>query len=179
MTAVELWVPPPHQINCSMPPLSRDMFAFTLDNVKGEIIACDTNSCDQLTETGWKVFVPELLEGRWYHTSAVTSKGLLLVGGGGSWNTTESVPFNGGESVKSFPLEPGRYLHCSIQITESTIVLTGNGGPTPHNAVHEYSNLEGEVTSRELPSLIFARYNHACGMYSVGTSKVSLGLNVI
>ena len=90
----------------------------------------------------------------------------LLLAGGFDTTTTELMPVDGGESEPSFHLNPGRYGHCSIQPSPTTIILTG-GSETP-SLVTEYSGVGGpveEVTTRELPSLKQGRDLHACGVY--------------
>ena len=58
---------------------------------------------------------------RYGHTSAVTSRGLLLVGGqqSASLTTTELVTMEG-DSMEDFGLSPGRKDHCSIQVRLGT-----------------------------------------------------------
>ena len=71
------------------------------------------------------------IEWRVAHTSAITPDGLLLVGGSGSPNTTELIPRKreeGEGGYMGFSLEIGRQFHCSIQIDETSIVLTGGLG---------------------------------------------------
>ena len=156
----------------------------TLNYVQGRIIYCGLSECEELTKNGWKL-VANTLEFRREHTSAlISSEGILLVGGDGSKNTTEIVPLDGGDSRKSFALETGRYYHCSIQVSDTTIVLTGGGTyETGHwsmtdtlSLVTEYAGLgtEGSVVSKLLPSLLSKRAQHACGTYAIGSSQVNM-----
>ena len=51
------------------------------------------------------------------HTSVVTSKGIFLMGGEFSPNTTELIDPHLENSVESFPLLPGRVSHCLIKVS--------------------------------------------------------------
>jgi len=139
------------------------MYGNTVTALGEELVVCYNVTCWQLTEeSGWGVLAVTR-ESRRYHSTASTSQGLLLLGGSDSPQTTEILQDN--ESLQSFPLSPGRKNHCSIQVDPSTIVLTGGSKTT--STVTEISNLENEeVSSRDLPSLITGRRNHACGIYT-------------
>jgi hypothetical protein len=143
----------------------------TVDTVDGRVLACYDDSCLELTGSGWEAG-PSTLHSRIHHTSAVTAEGLLLVGGSYSRTTTELLPLDGGSSRQGFPLQPGRRDHCSIQLSADTIVLTG--GWDTESLVTEHSGLGtgGEVTTRELPALLTPRWDHACGVYTVGGTQV-------
>merc|ERR1712192_389167 len=78
LQSVEFWTPAP---------LS--------DSVNGEVILCSDSSCLRLEEGKWKE-VAQLTEKRWRHSSAVTSRGLMLLGGQVSPNTTELVSLEEG-----------------------------------------------------------------------------------
>ena len=178
---IEFWSPAPQNIQCTIPVAWADSRAITLDFVQGRVIYCAW-VCEELTITGWKM-VASTLEFRRFHTSAVISaQGILLVGGDGSKSTTEIVPIDGGGSRKSFPLETDRFYHCSIQVSDTTIVLTG--GAVYDNwyvtdtlsLVTEYTGLgtAAGVVSKALPDLLSKRANHACGMYTIGSSQVNM-----
>jgi hypothetical protein len=102
----------------------------------------------------------------------VTAEGLLLVGGQYSPTTTELLPAEGGPAREGFPLQPGRWGHCSIQLSADTIVLTGGGGTESLVTEHSGLGTGGEVTTRELPALLTPRFDHACGVYTVGGTQV-------
>jgi hypothetical protein len=150
------------------------MYDPTVDMVEGQVLACYRDSCLELTGSGWEAG-PSTLHARTRHTSAVTAEGLLLVGGLDSPTTTELLPAEGGPSEEGFPLQPGRWDHCSIQLSADTIVLTGGWGT--YSLVTEHSGLGtgGEVTTRELPALTIPRDRHACGVYTVGGTQVGQG----
>jgi len=117
------------------------------------------------------------IEWRVAHTSAITPDGLLLVGGSGSPNTTELIPRDreeGEGGYMGFSLETGRQFHCSIQIDETSIVLTGGLGTESLVTEHtELGDLEDAV-SREIANLTTGRYYHACGMYTVGEYEAKM-----
>merc|ERR1719167_882787 len=75
---VEVWSP---TVNCSLPNLP-DLGGYwndlSLDLVGEQLVACRDFDCVALVEDVWEVIEgPE--ESRVYHTSAVTSQGLLLI----------------------------------------------------------------------------------------------------
>ena len=82
------------------------------------------NSCIKLTQGGW-VPLQDTLEGRYDHSSMVVGEKILLIGGLGSSSTTELVPLDGGASVPSVRLQPGRERHCGIPVSHNTVILTG------------------------------------------------------
>jgi len=157
---VEVWSP---TVNCSLPnfpDLGGYWQDLSLDLVGGQFVACRDFDCVALVGDAWEgIEGPEL--SRVYHTSAVTSRGLLLIGGYNSPGTTELLQIG-----QTFPLTHNMDEHCSIQVSESTIVLTG--GRITLNLVTEYSGLETggwEVSSKQLASLGTGRRQHACGSY--------------
>jgi len=157
---VEVWSP---TVNCSLPnfpDLGGYWQDLSLDLVGGQFVACRDFDCVALVGDAWEgIEGPEL--SRVYHTSAVTSRGLLLIGGYNSPGTTELL-----QAGQTFPLTHNMDEHCSIQVSESTIVLTG--GRITLNLVTEYSGLETggwEVSSKQLASLGTGRRQHACGSY--------------
>jgi len=157
---VEVWSP---TVNCSLPNLP-DLGGYwddlSLDLVGEQLIACRDDACVSLDGDAWaQIQGPQ--QRRVYHTSAVTTRGLLLMGGYDSPGTTELL-----QAGETFPLTHNLDEHCSIQLSESTVVLTG--GRITFNTVTEYSGLDSggwEVSSRELPSLNTGRRQHACGSY--------------
>jgi len=157
-------------ISCTLPPLPAEMSGHTVDVVDGKVVACLEYLCYQLVETSW-VFLGATLFSRAGHTSSVTEQGLLLVGG---WSNpynlaaynAEVMPGEGGVSNYAFPVPwPGRRDHCSIQVSPSTIVLTG--GLDTEALVTEVSGIGGAVSFKNLSSLITGRWDHTCGIYSV------------
>ena len=169
-TSVEYWSPGSPAFPCSLPPLSRATLVPSLDYVQGRVVACYLDDCHFLTSTGWQHLVTSL-HSRQYHTSAPTSKGLLLVGGYNSSSATELV--EGAATREGFTLHNQREGHCSIQLSDSSIVLTG--GYSSLSLVTEYSDIhQQEASPRELGSLLTGRYGHACGSYLVADKQVTL-----
>ena len=101
------------------------------------------NSCDLLKpDLGWEAGVVSTLQSRRFHTSSQTGQGLLLIGGDDSPETSELLPWGTNQSIPSVSLPPpGRLRHCSIQISEDVVVLTGGSLPQTSNLVTELSNL--------------------------------------
>jgi hypothetical protein len=155
------------------------MYNPTVNLAGGNITACYHVKCWVLGQSAWEEG-PAPLQSRTRHTSAVLpGGGILLVGGqhqtgwtttGGT--TTEIVQPNH-LSVAGFNINPGRQEHCSAQTGPTSIVLTGGDGT--ETLVNEYSGIDqgDRATSKDLPSLKQGRRYHACGMYTVGGSKVS------
>ena len=167
-----MWAPHPYNISCSLPSLPEGRSYPTADwlPASGSALVCYQHSCTRLTPSGWEEGA-STLEYRSFHTTSVTSSGLLLVGGTQSPNTTELLPTEGGDAVQSFPLEHEMSYHCSISLSPSSFILTG--GLSTKNLVTEYSGVDtGEVTTRELPPLIHGWYSHACGTYTSGDTQV-------
>ena len=167
--SAEFWAP--GELHCSLPSLNREMADHTVNSWQDKLIACSGDSCDQLTASGWQHWRNTQFY-RSGHTSAVTSRGLLLVGGRGSSTLAEFLSWDEGEYAGGFNLADGRGYHCSIQTSPSTVVLTG--GLTTESQVTELSGLAaGETVSyRELPGLLQGREGHACGYYNMGTTQV-------
>ena len=142
-------------------------------------LACAGEGCFELAGDGWKDG-PSFVHGRYSQTSAVTSRGLLIVGGGaknGPYDT-ELIPAMGGDGVESFSLPYWTKFHCMIQVSESEIVLAG----TYHapNLVTKYSGIDGDnVVSEELPPLVTGRYRHACGTYWADKTQVGFHTRLI
>merc|ERR550517_288902 len=80
LQSVEFWTPPPLSAQCFLSDLPHWNFFHSLDSVNGEVILCGDSSCLHLEEGKWKE-VAQLAEKRWRHSSAVTSRGLMLLGG--------------------------------------------------------------------------------------------------
>jgi len=165
---VEFWSP---QLQCSLPDLPKSLSFHTVDYVDGSALTCYGSSCLRLSPgtNTWEGAV-NTIESRELHTSAVTSQGLLLIGGLGSISTTELVTVDG-SAKESFTLEQGRMGHCSIQLSDSKIVLTG--GQLHPNLVTEYSGIDNgwQVTAKQLEPLITPRYYHACATYNLGHTQ--------
>lgn len=138
----------------------------------GGVLACQGSGCLRLAGDGW-VAGPQTIHPREGHSSVVTPRGLLLVGGSSSPTTTELL-VEGEHSVDSFSLIPGRENHCSIQLQQNgytTMVLTG--GYKTEKLVTMFSGLEGDtVTFSDLAELNTGRGFHACGSYTLGGKEM-------
>merc|ERR1719285_54631 len=167
--SVEFWSP---DLSCSLPTLTREMSSRpSLDFVSGKLVVCFHTGCDVFTGTTWEP-LQDTWKDRWEHGSAVINDFILLVGGFNARNSTERMPVDGGESKPGYSFKPGREKHCLIKTGASSIVLTG--GLFYDDMVTEHSGLGpgDEMITRELPSLIQARDNHACGMYQNAGKKM-------
>jgi len=167
LQSVEFWAPPPLSAQCFLSDLPHWNFYHSLDSLNGEVILCGDSYCSRLKGDKWEE-AAQLVEKRWRHTSVVTSRGLMLLGGQASPNTTELVSMEGGGTKELLPLEPPRLDHCSIQVSEDVVVLTGGRGTEFLVTEHNLSQREARV--KQLPSLETGRRYHACGHYTVGSS---------
>jgi len=166
LQSVEFWTPPPLSAQCFLGDLPHWNFFHSLDSLNGEVI-CGDSSCSRLEAGKWEE-VAQLTEKRWRHSSAVTSRGLMLLGGQVSPNTTELVSFDGDETEELKVLDPPRLDHCSVQVSADVVVLTG--GRETEFLVTEHNLGQRETSVRQLPSLETGRRYHACGHYTVGNS---------
>ena len=107
------------------------------------------------------------LEFRYAHSSAVTSEGVLLLGGYDS-RTTEVIPATGAAAVAGMVSLSHGYGHCTVQLSDGLAVLSG-GHQSPA-LVTEYDLLSGEA--RHLPELREGRRTHACSWYHRGHDMV-------
>ena len=105
-------------------------------------------------------YLQDTIASRFYHSSARTEDAVLLIGGDHS-NSTEWIPVDGS------PAQPGPFTvrhginHCTMQISDKTIVVTG-GGDTK-DLVTQYDLPTGKETP--LTPLGQPRSGHACGLY--------------
>jgi len=114
-------------------------------------------------EDGW-TYSHTLSHKRVGHSSWMTNKGLLLMGGWLSDTTTEILPADGGEGVPSFELEYKTKYACSIPDLDShSVVLTGGGFDEDFSKLVSRYNLHGFV--EDLPQLTEGRFDHGCGSY--------------
>ena len=161
------------QVTCRLPDLSRDMYSPSVNFVQDTIVACYKDSCDKLQQGAW-VKMADTRQNRSDHTSEVIGDSILLIGGTDSPTTTELVRVSG-ESVEGFSLgTAGRREHCSVKISDGTVVTIGGFGSW--SQVTEYMGIGGEVTTRELPELLTGREQHVCGQYTAGETRVMAAL---
>jgi len=165
LSTSEFWSPPPNPSSCVLPYLPSMMAHHTIDRVGDKLVLCYRKACSVFSGGEWS-HLADTIVNRHYHTSAVVGDAVLLVGGEYDWYTTELVSVDGGESQLDFQLDQGRFKHCSIQTSETSMVLTGGDGTL--ELVTQHTGLgqgEGGVVSEEMPSLITGRKYHACGSY--------------
>ena len=164
--SVEFWSP---GVTCRLPDFSRDMYnGPSVSFIQDTIVACYYDSCDKLQEGAW-LKMADMRHVRGGHTGEVINDSVLLIGGIDSPTMTELVTVSG-QSVEGFSLDPGRKSHCSLKISDRSVVVIGGVGT--ESQVTEYMGLQEEVTSRELPDLLTGRWYHACGQYMDGETQV-------
>jgi len=159
-TSVEVFNPNTNK-SCLLPSLPEQRLCHTMDylTICGGMYTF--TSCITFSSGEW-VTSHSLPEERWYHNSWVMeADSILLLGGLESPDTTDVVSEGVYEGGQGFRMDSSTMFSCSIHDeTTNTLVITG-GYYTLHN-VSRYDTL-GYL--EELPSLINARWNHACGAY--------------
>ena len=155
---MELWSPAE---SCVLEDYPRSMDRNPTANlVAGELVACYSDSCDIFNHGGWNHLV-DTRERRYYHSTAVKDDRLLLIGGIDS-RTTEWIPLDGSPSQPGpFDVRHG-YGHCTLQISNEIIIVTG--GYQTESYVTEY-HLSGDGNETALTPMTKGRYAHACGVY--------------
>ena len=138
----------------------------TVNLVSGNLVACYDDTCDIYREGYWQNLQHMTVQRR-YHSSATTEDAVLLIGGVPDWDeqegTTEWIPVDGS------PARPGPFTvrhgsrHCTIQLSDGNIVVTGGLGSGSEAYVTKYHLVHG--TETPLSSLKQPRYAHACGAY--------------
>ena len=132
----------------------------TVNLVLGEIVACYEDSCDIYNNGKWNHLV-NTREKRTSHSTAVKDDRILIMGGSVS-RSTEWI------SVDGSPSQPGPcdirhgQLHCTLQISNEIIIVTG--GEDTESYVTEY-HLSGDGNETPLSPLTTGRLYHACGVY--------------
>merc|ERR1719187_477171 len=76
-TEVEFWSP---SVQCTLPPLTRDMLSHTMTAVQGKVVACYWDKCDQFDGSQW-TYLQDMLHLRRYHTAVEVGGSVLLMGG--------------------------------------------------------------------------------------------------
>ena len=156
--SVELWSP---SENCILEDYPRRMrWGPTANLVSKKLVACYNRTCEIYDNGEWNHLV-DTRERRTYHSSAVKDDRLLLIGGLYS-RTTEWIPLDGSPSQPGpFDIRHG-YLHCTLQISNEIIIVTG--GRDTESYVTEYQ-LTGDGNETPLSPLTKGRAEHACGVY--------------
>ena len=162
--AVEFWSYPNVELiqnwSCVLNDYPRVMVGGpTVNLVSGHLVACYWDSCEIYREGSWQ-HLQYTTATRRFHSSATTEDAVLLIGGDNS-NSTEWIPVNGSSALPGpFTVRHGN-SHCSIQISEDIIVVTG--GRFTDNYATQYRLTDGSETP--LTSLGQGRWDHACGVY--------------
>ena len=148
----------------------------TANFVAGKLVACYGRSCKiYIDGFGWNHLV-ETIKSREDATSAVKDDKILLIGGGKydpetrSYDrTTEWVSVDGSPSVPGpFNVRHGS-SHCTIQVTNNYVVVTG--GERTEEYVTGYE-LSGDGNMTLFNRLKQGRYGHACGVYQEAGQQV-------
>ena len=158
--SVEFWsAADPEQGSCVLKDFPRRVYSPTVNLVSGHLVACYGESCDVYRGGSWQ-HLQKTTVFRQYHSSAATDNAVLLIGGDYS-NTTEWIPVDGSPAQEGpFTTRHG-WGHCTIQISDDIIVLTG--GSYTEDIVAQYQLSDGTKTA--LTSMGQPRYEHACGAY--------------
>ena len=131
----------------------------TVNLVSGRLVACSFDTCEIYQDGSWQ-HLQNTTVSRMDHSSASTPDAVLLIGGVYS-NSTEWIPLDGSPAQQGpFNVRHGPD-HCTIQISDDVIVVTGGGWPADY--VTEYHLADGNETP--LTPLGQPRWNHACGVY--------------
>jgi len=98
------------------------------------------------------------------HSSWMTNKGLLLMGGWYSDTTTELLSLEGGQGVPSFEMEYRTKYACAIpDLDGHSVVLAGGGFHEDDSKRVSRYNLHGFV--EDMPQLTVGRMDLGCGSY--------------
>ena len=132
----------------------------TVNFVSDRLVACQYDTCEIYEDGSWR-HLQDTTASRRLHSSASTTDAVLLIGGKDSPHTTEWIPVDGSAAQPGpFTVRNG-YRHCTIQLSDNVIVVTG--GAYTEDFATKYQLANGKETP--LPSLEQPRYDHACGVY--------------
>ena len=158
--SVEFWsAADPEQGSCVLNDYPRRMSnGPTVNLVSGQLVACNGESCDIYRDGLWQ-HLQNTTATRYYHSSATTEDAVLLIGGDSY--TTEWIAVDGSPAQQGlFTIRHG-WGHCTIQISDDIIVMTGGG--FAEDIITQYQLSDG--TETPLTSMGQPRYRHACGAY--------------
>merc|ERR1719348_2788193 len=169
LTSGQVFIPS-SGVSCSTPELPDDRISHTMD---GDLLCGGLwvnnpdvqKSCLRFSaEEGTWTYTHTLAEKRVGHSSWVTSRGLVLMGGWMSDTTTEIVQIGGGEGVPSFNLKYKTKYACAISDdATNTVVLTGGGFHEDSSKLVTRYSLGG--FEEDMPPLQEGRMDHGCGTY--------------
>ena len=158
--STEFWSPDePNGGSCVLNDYPRNVTYPTVNFVSDRLVACSDQSCEVFQEGSWR-HLQNTLENRYYHSSIATEEAVLLIGGGGSRDTSEWIPIDGSSAYPGPQIRHGD-LHCTMQIDALTIIVTG--GSQTESYVTEYKLNDSRETP--LTPMLQPRWEHACGVY--------------
>merc|ERR1711934_884288 len=160
--SVEFWsAADPEEGSCILNDYPRWMDGGpTVNLVSGHLVACYDHTCEIYREGSWQ-HLQDTTASRTFHSSAAREDAVLLIGGDYSDGSTEWIPVDGSAAKPGpFTVRHG-HLHCTIQLSDDIIVVTGGRGAEAF--VSKYHLDEGTETA--LTPLGQRRLAHACGVY--------------
>jgi len=163
LSSVEVYHPGTNT-SCTLPSLPEAISHHTQDG----LTQCGGLSCFTLkTDTAQWTKTHNLSQERSIHSSwRRKDQTILLIGGGSSPNTTELVSSSTGISTPEFTLKYETKWACSITDTSSVVITGGGYSPNPSSHVTRYN---GTSWVEDLPSLLTARFDHGCALYTTET----------
>jgi len=167
--SIEFWSPDkPDEGSCVLKDYPRNVTYPTVNFVSDRLVVCESRTCEVFQEGSWR-HLQNTLENRYYHSSIATQEAVLLIGGGGSRDTSEWIPIDGSPAYYGPNIRHDN-LHCTMQIDDHTIVVTG--GMYTWSYVTEYKLDDSSETP--LTPMLQPRWEHACAVY-----QDSLGQQVL
>jgi len=103
---------------------------------------------------------------RYGSASVSIDDGILVTGGydGSNYVKTSEIVFLNGTVKQGKPLPEPRYGHCLVEYQGHIISTGGRDGNGDENSIVWLFNNHEEFTMTNLPSMIYKRYGHACGI---------------
>ena len=166
--SVEFWSTlDPDEASCTMNDYPRMMSAGpTVNLVSDRLVGCYYDRCEVYRNGSWQ-HLQDTLHAREWHSSAKTDDAVLLIGGAGSYETTEWIPVDGSLAHRGpFAIRHG-YSHCTIQVNALTIVVTGGRSSTSRPWYQDYVTEYqlNDVTETPLTPMLKPRDRQACGSF--------------
>lgn len=139
----------------------------------------DIGECFKLIDKKWNPMEDMMNEARNHagYGNVVVNESLWKSGGvkffGGEkffdklQNSSELI--NGNTSLKYSDLPEAMYAHCSIQINDSVILVTGGNSGNANKKTYYHNFKNGEWSDG--PELLNARYMHACKSFYLNNEK--------
>jgi hypothetical protein len=162
--SVEFWSPTdPEEGSCQLNDYPRRMWESPTANlVSGQLVACLSDSCEIYNGGGEWTHLVATSSSRYYHSSAMTGDGRILLIGGDDSRSTEWISLDGSPSQPGpFDIRHGS-RQCTIQLSSDLVLVTGGDGTEEYAT--EYK-LTGNGDETPLTPMNQGRYYHACGVY--------------